>query len=261
MCARRRCAPFSPSHTASGPSPETHPQRSHEAGEPVDKVQEVPPAPEAPVDEKPTAERFSEVGFPAAVLPDWKAAPEAVRYHCLRRIGELLDGLKGHRAARETAEQRAAVFETAWREIEPYDQLARQSGTTLVHALQRYVGIEQLLARDPATAIMHIAQTVNLDLVAFSRAILNQAGPPQMPPPQMPPQQQRWPAPREPVSEIMALREEMESLRQRVNGETNRQKAAYSVTGSPSQRTGPARAPSGSPRESIERAFAEAGMG
>ena len=68
---------------------------------------------------------------------DWDTAPESVRgdYHRLHQEAENI-----HRHYKGVSD--------AYQTIAPYDQLARQQGTTLAQALSNYVGIEDKLRKD-----------------------------------------------------------------------------------------------------------------
>ena len=69
---------------------------------------------------------------------EWHAAPESVR-------GEI------HRMAREfhDAYQRSQADVQEMEQIRPFQQMARQHGTSLQRALQNYTGMEQIAAHRP----------------------------------------------------------------------------------------------------------------
>jgi len=99
-------------------------------------AQEAAKAPPAPVDSGKPASTLHEAParFDAAAKAEWANAPESVKGAVHRTIRELETGIEEHRAR--------------WEPIKRYDDMAKQYGTDLPAALERYVAMDTLLSRD-----------------------------------------------------------------------------------------------------------------
>jgi hypothetical protein len=93
----------------------------------------------------------------------WQATPEPVRKEVQRAINELTSGIEKYREAGE-----------AYRNIEHFDRMARETGTTLVDALNNYVGIETMLRQDPIKGFATIAQNIGLNPAEIGAALAGQ---------------------------------------------------------------------------------------
>lgn len=100
---------------------------------------------------KQTAYKEPPSGFDDAAKKEWEAVPESVRGAVHRRAQEMERGIHKYR---QDAEQYESVRE--------YADLAKQSGTDLPTALNRYVSIEKELARDPVTGLQQIVSNLGL---------------------------------------------------------------------------------------------------
>lgn len=72
--------------------------------------------------------------FDAAAKAEWATAPESVKGAVHRTIREMEAGIEEHRAR--------------WEPIRQYDDMAKQYGTDLPAALERYVAMDKLLNQD-----------------------------------------------------------------------------------------------------------------
>lgn len=86
-------------------------------------------------------------GWSVASKAAWDALPDHIRADVVKREGEVAQGL-------------AALRD--YKDIKPYAEQARQSGTTLAAALQRYTTMEGALRRDPANGLATVAQNIGL---------------------------------------------------------------------------------------------------
>lgn len=77
--------------------------------------------------------------FDAAAKAEWANAPESVKGAVHRTVRELEQGIEEHR-------QR-------WEPLRQYDELAKQNGTELSPALERYVAMDKLLSHDLAQGL------------------------------------------------------------------------------------------------------------
>lgn len=104
-------------------------------------AQETAKAPPAPVDAGKPASPLHEAParFDAAAKAEWANAPESVKGAVHRTIRELETGIEEH--------------QKRWEPIKRYDDMARQYGTDLPAALERYVAMDTLLSRDIAQGI------------------------------------------------------------------------------------------------------------
>jgi hypothetical protein len=86
-------------------------------------------------------------GWSVASKAAWDALPDHIRADVAKREAEMNEGL-------------AALRD--FKDVKPYAEMARQSGTTLPVALQRYTTMEQTLRQDPMQGMMAIAHNVGL---------------------------------------------------------------------------------------------------
>lgn len=78
----------------------------------------------------------------------WNNLPQEVRADIIKREAEIQNGL-------------GALKD--YKDLKPWAELAAQKGTTLTAALKSYVGIENLLRKDPGAGIATIAQNCGLN--------------------------------------------------------------------------------------------------
>ncbi len=100
---------------------------------------------------RPTAYRDAPAGFDEGAKAEWEAVPESVRGAMHRRHQELEQGIQKYR--------------TEVQEFEPvrkYAELAKQSGTTLDQALERYVNLETKLRQDPVGGLEAVVANLGL---------------------------------------------------------------------------------------------------
>lgn len=106
-------------------------------------------------EEAPKADKYSEPpkGIHEKAQREWMNAPKSVRAEVHRRFEELENGI--------------TEYQERWADIEPFDRLAKQHGTTVPDALRRYIGFEQAIRNDPIKGLRLAAQDlgVNFDQV------------------------------------------------------------------------------------------------
>lgn len=110
-----------------------------------------PVAAEPKPEPKPTAFREAPPRFDDAAKSEWEAVPEKTRDTIHRTVRELEQGITKHRAAAE-----------AFEPIRKYDDMAKQSGTDLATALQRYTGMEQELRRNPIAGLQAVVANLGI---------------------------------------------------------------------------------------------------
>lgn len=101
-------------------------------------------------------------GFSKAAQADWAKTPDSVRADTERRITELTSGL----------EQWKAVAEP----VREFDEIARQSGTTLRDALTNYYHAEQGLRQNPVLGTVQIWQRLGVDPHRMLKALIEGFG-------------------------------------------------------------------------------------
>lgn len=106
--------------------------------------------PETP-EQKPTAYKEAPKGFDDVAKAGWEDTPESVRGAFHRRMQEMESGIERHR-------QVAQEFEA----VRPYAEMARQSGTDLATALQRYTQMEQQLRQNPLQGLQAVVANMGL---------------------------------------------------------------------------------------------------
>lgn len=107
----------------------------HFTGKDQQQPAQQPNQQQAPVDGQQKPQRWE---APARFSPEgkqaWETAPEPVKAEVHRAIGELQKGIDDH--------------QKRWEPIKPYDDLARQHGTELHKALERYVAFDRHLGEN-----------------------------------------------------------------------------------------------------------------
>lgn len=78
----------------------------------------------------------------------WDNLPAEVRADVLKREDEAKNGLQGLQE---------------FKDLRPWADMAKQHGTTIGKSLERYVGMENMLRRDPGQGLALIAQNAGLD--------------------------------------------------------------------------------------------------
>lgn len=107
-------------------------------------------AAEPKADDKPnTAEPPSRIA--ANAKADWSKAPESIRAEFHRAVKEMEQGIEQYR------EQADRV-----KPLEPFYQMAEQSGVKLEDALGRYVNLENMLRKDPARGLQEVARNMGM---------------------------------------------------------------------------------------------------
>lgn len=92
----------------------------------------------------------------------WTQVPEVARNEIERAFTELQSGIEKYKSAYEPIRQ--------------FDDMARQSGTTLDQALKSYVGIEQLLRKDLLAGMREVCKNVGVDPAKVGAALAGQPG-------------------------------------------------------------------------------------
>lgn len=158
-----------------------------------------------PTNEAMEAERREAAGKPYAEPPErflpkakefWNNVPNVVKSDVYRVMQE---------AEAETTKFREAA--EAFEPIKQYHDLAKQSGTTLDKALERYVGYERLLRTEPARAVTELLRSVGLTPAQYAQMVLQN---PQLQAAQNQPQPQQA---QQPSPEIQSLRAEIEQMK------------------------------------------------
>lgn len=98
-----------------------------------------------------TAHREAPARFSSDAKAAWETAPEPVKAEVHRAIRELESGLTKYKADAEEYEQ-----------LREYRELAKQHGTTIKAGLDNYLGIEQMLAKNPIAGLEKIMQNLNI---------------------------------------------------------------------------------------------------
>lgn len=125
---------------------------------------------EKPTTEQPTTETLPGEA-PARFSPDakavWATAPEPVKAEVLRMEREMTTGLEKYR---EDA--------TAFDGLRQFDTLAKQNGTDLPSAMERYVAFEMGLNADPVAGFVSICADKGLNPREIAAKVLGQELPP-----------------------------------------------------------------------------------
>lgn len=102
--------------------------------------------------------------FDDAAKAEWEKAPESVKGAIHRTIGELE---KGHQKYKESAE--------AYESVRQYDEMAKGNGRSLKEALDTYVHLDQMFAKDPIAALNEICQAKGFTLRQVAERIMGQS--------------------------------------------------------------------------------------
>lgn len=102
--------------------------------------------------------RFSEDAKAA-----WNEAPEPVRAEVHRATKEMEAGLAKYKGDAE-----------AFSELKEFADLAKSQGTTLKDAMRNYVGMENMLRKDPIAGLQQIAQNLGIPLRDIAAHIVGQ---------------------------------------------------------------------------------------
>lgn len=158
---------------------------------------------EKPVDggegeQEPNAERPSEGRdvnrAPAHFLPrakeKWGTVDADVRGEVYRTIENLEKGIEQGREDREFRKS-----------IRTFEDMAKQAGTSVPAAIERYVAIDQELRNNPENALKQILQTVGLTPQQYAQHVMGQAQ-----------QQQQNPA----LAQTNALQQQVQALTQKI---------------------------------------------
>lgn len=125
---------------------------------------------EKPTVEQPTTETLPG-DAPSRFSPDakalWATAPEPVKAEVLRMEREMTAGLEKYR---EDA--------TAFEPLRQFDSLAKQNGTDLPSAMERYVAFEMGLNADPVAGFVSICADKGLNPREIAAKVLGQELPP-----------------------------------------------------------------------------------
>lgn len=100
-------------------------------------------------------------GWSVAAKAAWEQLPPEVRSAVAHREQEINNGF---------AEL------THWKAVRPYAEMAVQSGTTLPEALERYVGIENMLRQDPVQGLLQIANNLGMSAANLAEIFSAYAG-------------------------------------------------------------------------------------
>jgi hypothetical protein len=117
--------------------------------------------------EKPTTEQAATpavaIEAPSRFSPDAKAAwattPEPVKAEINRAMGEMQQGLQ--------------EYQTRYAPLKPFEDAAKQHGTTIEAALQNYTTMENLLTSDPVNAFEKICEFIGKTPQQFFSEISN----------------------------------------------------------------------------------------
>lgn len=138
------------------PEPKTKPEPKAEEKD-AEKPDEAKAKPEdeaeakAKPEPKASAYRDPPSGFDDAAKKDWEATPESVRGAMNRRFQEMERGIHKH-------QQTAQEYEP----IRKYADMAKQHGTDLPTALQRYTNMEAQLRQNPMQGLQAVVANLGL---------------------------------------------------------------------------------------------------
>lgn len=130
------------------------------------KAAEPAKAPEAtkaaPVATQPASD--APARFSADAKAAWATTPDPVKAETARAIKEMEAGIEKHR-------QTVAEYEPVRR----FADMAKQSGTTLDAALERYTNLENILRQDPIRGLNAVCENMGLSLRDVAAHILGQS--------------------------------------------------------------------------------------
>jgi hypothetical protein len=142
---------------AKGEQPAQTAEQPAQATEKPADAQEAAPAPATPAAPTPPS-RLSKAAQEA-----WSQAPDVLRAEVVRMQTELEAGLEKYRVE-------AKAFEP----LRPFDEMARQGGTTLDKALSAYVNMENLIRQDPVRGMMEVCKNAGIDPRQIGEALMGQ---------------------------------------------------------------------------------------
>lgn len=128
------------------------------ADKPAEAAPEAKDATPAPEQAQPAVDAPSR--FTPAAKAAFAAAPPELQAEIRRLEAETTKGIETYKAAYEP--------------VRRFDDMARQSGTTLERALEGYVGMENLLRSDPVRGMLAICQNAGIDPQAMAQALSGQ---------------------------------------------------------------------------------------
>lgn len=112
-------------------------------------------------DAKPVSEAPARFSDDAKAI--WKDAPEPIRRETERAIRELTQGHEKYKADAES-----------YQPFKPYEDFARQNGTTVLNALQSYIATEQELRTNPIKGAESLFTKLGISFRDLASAYLNQ---------------------------------------------------------------------------------------
>jgi TolA-binding protein len=139
-----------------------------DAAEPEQPVEAVPAveapvaAPEEPL--APVAAVEAPARFTAEAKAAWGTTPAPVQAEINRAFAEYEKGITEYRARFEPLRQ--------------FDDMARQSGTTLAAAMENYVGLENALRQNPIQGLERVCQNMGLSLRDVAAHVMGQPAEP-----------------------------------------------------------------------------------
>lgn len=141
-------------------------------------------------------------GWSVVAKAEWEKLPAPVREAVAKRETEISAGL-------------AELGE--WKPLKPYSELAKQSGTTLSQALDRYIAYERAIMAKPVEAVLGIIRDFNIDPTQIAAALGAPAATPKPSDPQPQPQPQPPPRPDPALAELKTIVTQLAST---INGQT-----------------------------------------
>lgn len=125
------------------------------------KAPEAEAAPEKPAEQPAEAPKGD---APSRFSPDakaeWEKTPAPVRAEVSRAFRELEGGIERYRQQVEP--------------LRPFIDMAQKSGTTIDQALSRYVGLEQMIAKDPIAGLDQVCKNLGMSLRDVAAHVMGQ---------------------------------------------------------------------------------------
>lgn len=106
---------------------------------------------EEKTEQRSTINREAPARFDDAAKAEWESAPESVRGATNRVIRELEQGIQKHKVDAEE-----------YGKLKTYADRAKESGTSLDKALERYVGMEDALRKNPLQGLNEVIRNLGL---------------------------------------------------------------------------------------------------